>query len=205
MRTDELYKFSDGTLNDVRTALHDIAVRIRMDYLPMRKLKRFNTLAGNPVKEILLKLNLPDHRILKDGGEVEFCIDLIPRAMPVAKSLIVWHLQKCKNSPTNLRSSKEKVSYDLVLHYGERREPRFWLRFDAEEQDLFSDFDCEIRYHPCKANIVADALSRKEWMKPRRDRAMSMKIHSSIKAEILEAQIETSKNVNTSAKIGLEK
>ncbi|GJT17106.1 hypothetical protein Tco_0875812 [Tanacetum coccineum] len=27
--------------------------------------------AGNPVKEILLKLNLPDHRILKDGGEVK--------------------------------------------------------------------------------------------------------------------------------------
>ncbi|GJU02658.1 hypothetical protein Tco_1112996 [Tanacetum coccineum] len=32
-------------------------------------LERFNTSAGNPVKEILLKLNLPDHRILKDGGE----------------------------------------------------------------------------------------------------------------------------------------
>ncbi|GKB59212.1 hypothetical protein Tco_0915398 [Tanacetum coccineum] len=32
-------------------------------------LERFYTLAGNPVKEILLKLNLPDHRILKDGGE----------------------------------------------------------------------------------------------------------------------------------------
>ncbi|GKC33681.1 hypothetical protein Tco_1046065, partial [Tanacetum coccineum] len=29
----------------------------------------FNTLARNPVKEILLKLNLPDHRSLKDGGE----------------------------------------------------------------------------------------------------------------------------------------
>ncbi|GJV75802.1 retrovirus-related pol polyprotein from transposon TNT 1-94 [Tanacetum coccineum] len=29
----------------------------------------FDTSAGNPVKEILLKLNLPDHRILKDGGE----------------------------------------------------------------------------------------------------------------------------------------
>ncbi|GJV34262.1 uncharacterized mitochondrial protein-like protein [Tanacetum coccineum] len=28
---------------------------------------RFDTSAGNPVKEILLKLNLPDHRILKDG------------------------------------------------------------------------------------------------------------------------------------------
>ncbi|GKC73796.1 hypothetical protein Tco_1119679, partial [Tanacetum coccineum] len=32
-------------------------------------LERINTLAGNPVKEILLKLNLPDHRILKDRGE----------------------------------------------------------------------------------------------------------------------------------------
>ncbi|GKE64826.1 hypothetical protein Tco_1518987, partial [Tanacetum coccineum] len=32
-------------------------------------LERFDTSAGNHVKEILLKLNLPDHRILKDGGE----------------------------------------------------------------------------------------------------------------------------------------
>ncbi|GJS96877.1 retrovirus-related pol polyprotein from transposon TNT 1-94 [Tanacetum coccineum] len=32
-------------------------------------LERFYTSAGNPVKEILIKLNLPDHRILKDGGE----------------------------------------------------------------------------------------------------------------------------------------
>ncbi|GJS38859.1 hypothetical protein Tco_0563902 [Tanacetum coccineum] len=34
-------------------------------------LERFYTSAGNPVKEILLKLNLPDHRLLKDGGEVK--------------------------------------------------------------------------------------------------------------------------------------
>ncbi|GKB57679.1 threonine--tRNA ligase, mitochondrial 1-like protein [Tanacetum coccineum] len=33
--------------------------------------ERFYTSAGNPVKEILLKLNLPDHRKLKDGGEVK--------------------------------------------------------------------------------------------------------------------------------------
>ncbi|GKD49624.1 hypothetical protein Tco_1278600, partial [Tanacetum coccineum] len=29
----------------------------------------FDTSAGIPVKEILLKLNLPNHRSLKDGGE----------------------------------------------------------------------------------------------------------------------------------------
>ncbi|GJU09910.1 hypothetical protein Tco_1132306 [Tanacetum coccineum] len=36
----ELHKFSDGTLNDVRTALHDIASGIRMEYLPKRKWSR---------------------------------------------------------------------------------------------------------------------------------------------------------------------
>ncbi|GKA29450.1 hypothetical protein Tco_0715695 [Tanacetum coccineum] len=34
MRIDKLYKFSNGTLNDVQTALDDILKRIRMKYLP---------------------------------------------------------------------------------------------------------------------------------------------------------------------------
>ncbi|GJS17982.1 putative reverse transcriptase domain-containing protein [Tanacetum coccineum] len=73
--------------------------------------------------------------------------------------------------------------------------------------ELFSDYDCEIRYHPGKANVVADALSRKERMKPRRDRAMSMTIHSSLKARILEAQSEASKGANTPTEMlkGLDK
>ncbi|GJU17707.1 putative reverse transcriptase domain-containing protein [Tanacetum coccineum] len=56
--------------------------------------------------------------------------------------------------------------------------------------ELFSDYDCEIRYHPSKANVVADALSRKERVKPKRVRAMNMTLQSSIKDRILTAQKE---------------
>nr|GEY50378.1 amidohydrolase 1 [Tanacetum cinerariifolium] len=58
--------------------------------------------------------------------------------------------------------------------------------------ELFSDYDCGIRYHPGKENVVADALSRKERIKPKRIRAMNMTLHSSIKDKILAAQKEAS-------------
>ncbi|GJS62183.1 hypothetical protein Tco_0656967 [Tanacetum coccineum] len=71
----------------------------------------------------------------------------------------------------------------------------------------FSDYDCEIRYHHGKVNVVADALSRKEIIKPRRVRAMSMMIHSGFKTKILEAESEAYKDFNTPAEMlrGLDK
>ncbi|GKB69713.1 putative reverse transcriptase domain-containing protein [Tanacetum coccineum] len=46
---------------------------------------------------------------------------------------------------------------------------RRWLEF-------LSDYDCDIRYHPGKANVVADAPSRKERSKPLQVRAFVMTI-----------------------------
>ncbi|GJT59460.1 putative reverse transcriptase domain-containing protein [Tanacetum coccineum] len=66
-----------------------------------------------------------------------------------------------------------------------KRNKRRWI-------ELFSDYDCEIHYHPGKTNIVADALSRKARVKPKRVRAMSMTLQSSIKDKILAAQKEAS-------------
>ncbi|GKD31329.1 putative reverse transcriptase domain-containing protein, partial [Tanacetum coccineum] len=64
--------------------------------------------------------------------------------------------------------------------------------------ELFSDYECEIRYHPGKANVVADALSRKERVKPRRVQAMAMTIQSRVKRMILAAQGEAFKEENVS-------
>ncbi|GKG33365.1 hypothetical protein Tco_0433524, partial [Tanacetum coccineum] len=56
----------------------------------------------------------------------------------------------------------------------------------------FSDYDCKIRHHAGKANVVADALSRKERVKPKRIRAINTTLQSSIKDKILVAQEEAS-------------
>ncbi|GKC07401.1 putative reverse transcriptase domain-containing protein [Tanacetum coccineum] len=61
--------------------------------------------------------------------------------------------------------------------------------------ELLSDYECEIKYHPGKSNVVADALSIKERLKPRRVHAMSITIHSGLKTKILEAQSEASKDL----------
>ncbi|GJS62591.1 putative reverse transcriptase domain-containing protein [Tanacetum coccineum] len=61
---------------------------------------------------------------------------------------------------------------------------------------LLSDYDCEIRYHLGKANVIADALSRKERIEPLRVRALVMTIGLDLPLRILEAQKEAVKVEN---------
>ncbi|GJT35618.1 putative reverse transcriptase domain-containing protein [Tanacetum coccineum] len=62
--------------------------------------------------------------------------------------------------------------------------------YGTKSIELFSDYDCEICYHLGKANVVAEALSRKERIKTKRVRAMNMTFQSIIKDRILAAQKE---------------
>nr|GEZ61923.1 putative reverse transcriptase domain-containing protein [Tanacetum cinerariifolium] len=66
---------------------------------------------------------------------------------------------------------------------------RHWL-------ELLSNYDCDIRYHPEKANVVANALSHKERIEPLRVRALVMNIGLDLPKQILEAQIEALKPEN---------
>nr|GEX95186.1 retrotransposon protein, putative, Ty3-gypsy subclass [Tanacetum cinerariifolium] len=88
------------------------------------------------------------------------------------------------------------VYYDVSLKgYGVvliQREKELNLR-QRRWIELLSDYDCEIRYHPGKANVVADALSRKERDKPLRVRALMMTVHNDLPKRIYKAQKEAIK------------
>nr|GEV59317.1 retrovirus-related Pol polyprotein from transposon 17.6 [Tanacetum cinerariifolium] len=67
--------------------------------------------------------------------------------------------------------------------------------------EQLADYDYEIRYHPGKANVVADALSQKRiiksrQIKPLRVRSLIMTIHSRLPSQILKAQTEALKKEN---------
>ncbi|GKC94100.1 putative reverse transcriptase domain-containing protein [Tanacetum coccineum] len=66
--------------------------------------------------------------------------------------------------------------------------------------ELLAYYDWEIRYHPGKENVVADALSWKERIKPLRVRSLVMTIHPNLPSQMLKAQTEALKEENIKAK-----
>ncbi|GKD04307.1 putative reverse transcriptase domain-containing protein [Tanacetum coccineum] len=62
--------------------------------------------------------------------------------------------------------------------------------------ELLSNYDCDIRYHPGKANVVEDALSRKERINPLRVRALVLTIGLNLPVQILEVQVKARKEEN---------
>nr|GFA90543.1 putative reverse transcriptase domain-containing protein [Tanacetum cinerariifolium] len=64
--------------------------------------------------------------------------------------------------------------------------------------ELLSDYDCEIRYHPGKANVVADSLSRKD-KEPIRVRTLVVTVHNNLPEQIRNAQAKACEKENIGA------
>ncbi|GJS51817.1 putative reverse transcriptase domain-containing protein [Tanacetum coccineum] len=108
----------------------------------------------------------------------------------VVFTLKIWrhYLYETKFTVFTDIKSLQHILNQKELNMRQRR----WLK-------LLADYDCEIRYQAGKANVVANAFSRKEQIKPLRVRSLVMTIHPKFPSYILEAQTEALKEENIKA------
>ncbi|GJX23228.1 hypothetical protein Tco_0227673 [Tanacetum coccineum] len=196
--------------------------------------------------------NLPG---LPPVRQVEFQIDLIPGAAPIARApykLAPSEMQELSNQLQELADREEHADHMRIILellkkeklYAKFSKCDFWIgivqflghmidsqgihvdpaKIEAVKNwaspttptehildhkelnmrqhhwlELLVVYDCEIHYHPRKANVVADALSRKERIKLVRVRALVMTLHPKLPSQILEAQTEAIKEENIKA------
>ncbi|GKF75629.1 putative reverse transcriptase domain-containing protein, partial [Tanacetum coccineum] len=116
------------------------------------------------------------------GDKQEAAFQLLKQKLCSAPILAYLYGTKCTVFTDH--KSLQHILDQNELNMRQRR----WLEF-------LSDYNCEIRYHPGKANVVADALSRKE-REPLRVRALVMTIGLDLPKQILKAQTEAQKPEN---------
>ncbi|GJT23480.1 hypothetical protein Tco_0893417 [Tanacetum coccineum] len=156
-------------------------------------LERFYTSAGNPVKEILIKLNLPDHRKLKDGGEdppfeeeiLSFIRDLGHTSeIKVLSDVNVNHLHqpwrsfaaiinKCLNGKTtaleSLRLSRAQILWGMYHNKNVDYVYLLWedLVYQVENKNSKTNNDM---YYPRFTKIIVDNFLAKDQAIPRRNK-----------------------------------
>nr|GFA91953.1 putative reverse transcriptase domain-containing protein [Tanacetum cinerariifolium] len=123
---------------------------------------------------------------LPEGSEdfIVYCDASIKGLVVFALKIWRHYLYGTKCTVFTDHKSLQRILDQKELNMRQRR----WL-------ELLSDYDCEIRYHPGKANVLADALSMKE-QKPLRVRALVMTISLDLPKQILNAQTEARKPEN---------
>ncbi|GJS29852.1 hypothetical protein Tco_0490472 [Tanacetum coccineum] len=101
---------------------------------------------------------------------------------------------KAPTTPSEVQSFLDLAGYYrcFIENFSKIAKPLYFVAQRIEDFCMM----CEIRYHPGKENLVADALSRKEWVKPRRVRAMVMTIQFGVREMIQAAQSEAIKQEN---------
>ncbi|GJZ07448.1 putative reverse transcriptase domain-containing protein [Tanacetum coccineum] len=168
---------------------HEVHLRLVMELLKKEKLYA----KSSKCEFWLQEMHFLGHVVNQNGIHVD------PSKIKTVKN---W---KDPTTPSGIRSFLGLAGTKSVLYTDHKSLQHI---FDQKELnmrqrrwiELFSDYECEIRYHLGKANVVADALSRKDRVKHRRVRAMAMTIQSGVRGMILAAQSEAFKQENILAK-----
>nr|GEX48832.1 putative reverse transcriptase domain-containing protein [Tanacetum cinerariifolium] len=115
--------------------------------------------------------------VKKKDGSFRMCIDnrelnklTIKNRYPLPRIDKLFDQLQDQDSASQLLKQKLYEAPILALPEGN---DDFVVYCDASLQD----YDCEIHYHPVKANVIADALRRKERIKPLRVKSLIMNIH----------------------------
>ncbi|GJR84295.1 putative reverse transcriptase domain-containing protein [Tanacetum coccineum] len=164
--------------------------RIHVDPAKIESIKDWGENEENAFQLIKQKLCSSPILALPEGSEdfLVYC-DASHKGLGVIlmqrEKVIAYASRQLKVHEKNYTTHDLELGSVKELNLRQRR----WL-------ELLSDYNCDIRYHPGKANVVADALSRKERIEPLKVRALVMTIGLDLPKQILEAQIEAQKLEN---------
>ncbi|GJY52719.1 putative reverse transcriptase domain-containing protein [Tanacetum coccineum] len=111
------------------------------------------------------------------------------------EKVIAYASRQLKKHEENYTTHDLELDHNSLQYILDQKElnmrQRRWI-------ELLSDYDCKIRYHPGKANVVVDALSQKD-REPIRVRSLVMTVHTNLPERILIAQTDAMKEENVKA------
>ncbi|GKB00508.1 putative reverse transcriptase domain-containing protein [Tanacetum coccineum] len=170
---------------------HEVHLKLVLELAKEGEEEAFQTLKDNLCNASILSLpdGIEDFVVFCDASNQGLGCVLMKRGKVIAYASRQLKIHEKNYTTHDLELEAVVFALKTWRHY----------LYGTKSIELFSDYECEIRYHPCKANVVADALSRKERVKTKRVRAMAMTIQSRVKRMILAAQSEEFKEENASA------